>query len=289
MKRFLSILTAVAMLASCAVVSFADEAENDIMLISEAPEADLVADSAADIVADSAADIVADSAADIVADSAADIVADSAADIVADSAADIEADSAADIEADSAADEAEVAYTDLSADDWAYESIVALTKAGVISGDADKKVRPADAVTRAELSKIVLGARGYEIDSAATLTATDADDVADWAKEYVATAMAKGIIKGYEDGSVRSGKVVTRAELAVVIVRAISATSEVEGNSFTDVSADAWYAKDVECAKTLGIVGGYEDGSFRGENTVTRREAFAMVSRMMNLLAALQQ
>ncbi|MBR5505870.1 MAG: lipoprotein, partial [Clostridia bacterium] len=60
MKRFLSILTAVAMLASCAVVSFADEAENDIMLISEAPEADLVADSAADIVADSAADIVAD-------------------------------------------------------------------------------------------------------------------------------------------------------------------------------------------------------------------------------------
>ena len=289
MKRFLSILTAVAMLASCAVVSFADEAENDIMLISEAPEADLVADSAADIVADSAADIEADSAADIEADSAADIVADSAADIVADSAADIEADSAADIEADSAADEAEVAYTDLSADDWAYESIVALTKAGVISGDADKKVRPADAVTRAELSKIVLGARGYEIDSAATLTATDADDVADWAKEYVATAMAKGIIKGYEDGSVRSGKVVTRAELAVVIVRAISATSEVEGNSFTDVSADAWYAKDVECAKTLGIVGGYEDGSFRGESTVTRREAFAMVSRMMNLLAALQQ
>ena len=281
MKRFLSILTAVAMLASCAVVSFADEAENDIMLISEAPEADLVADSAADIVADSAADIEADSA--------ADIEADSAADIEADSAADIEADSAADIEADSAADEAEVAYTDLSADDWAYESIVALTKAGVISGDADKKVRPADAVTRAELSKIVLGARGYEIDSAATLTATDADDVADWAKEYVATAMAKGIIKGYEDGSVRSGKVVTRAELAVVIVRAISATSEVEGNSFTDVSADAWYAKDVECAKTLGIVGGYEDGSFRGENTVTRREAFAMVSRMMNLLAALQQ
>lgn len=257
MKRFLSILTAVAMLASCAVVSFADETENDIMLISEAPEADLVADSAADIVADSAADI--------------------------------EADSAADIEADSAADEAEVAYTDLSADDWAYESIVALTKSGVISGDADKKVRPADAVTRAELSKIVLGARGYEIDSAATLTATDADDVADWAKEYVATAMAKGIIKGYEDGSVRSGRVVTRAELAVVIVRAIPATSEVEGNSFTDVSADAWYAKDVECAKTLGIVGGYEDGSFRGENTVTRREAFAMVSRMMNLLAALQQ
>ena len=281
MKRFLSILTAVAMLASCAVVSFADEAENDIKLISEAPEADLVADSAADIEADSAADIEADSA--------ADIVADSAADIEADSAADIEADSAADIEADSAADEAEVAYTDLSADDWAYESIVALTKAGVISGDADKKVRPADAVTRAELSKIVLGARGYEIDSAATLTATDAGDVADWAKEYVATAMAKGIIKGYEDGSVRSGKVVTRAELAVVIVRAISATSEVEGNSFTDVSADAWYAKDVECAKTLGIVGGYEDGSFRGENTVTRREAFAMVSRMMNLLAALQQ
>ena len=202
MKKFLSILTAVAMLASCTVVSFADEAENDIILISEAPEAELVAGSAADIEADSAADIEADSAADI------------------------EADSAADIEADSAADEAEVTYTDLSEDDWAYESIVALTKAGVISGDADKKVRPADAVTRAELAKIVLGARGYEIDSAATLTATDADEVADWAKEYVATAMAKGIIKGYEDGRMQAGKAVTRAELAVVIVRSIPATSK---------------------------------------------------------------
>ena len=222
MKKILSILIVVAMLASCTIVSFADEAANAPLLISPSPKAD-------------------------------------------------------------------IAYTDLSRDDWAYDSIVALTKAGVISGDADQKVRPSDAVTRAELAKIVLGARGYEVDNAATLSATDAGDVADWAKGYVATAMAKGIIKGYEDGSIQPGKAVTRAELAVVIVRSIPATSNDTPRSFIDVSADAWYAQDLECAKILGIVGGYEDGSFRGENLVTRREAFAMVSRMMDFIAKVEQ
>jgi len=222
MKKFVSILTVVVMLASCTIVSFADEAANAPLLISPSPKAGVV-------------------------------------------------------------------YTDLSQDDWAYDSIVALTKAGVISGDADQKLRPSDAVTRAELAKIILGARGYEIDSAATLAATDAGDVADWAKGYVATAMAKGIIKGYEDGSIQAGKAVTRAELAVVIVRSIPATSKDTPGSFTDVSADAWYAQDLECARTLGIVGGYEDGSFRGENLVTRREAFAMVSRMMDFISKVEQ
>lgn len=257
MKKLLCILTAVAMLASCAVVSFADEAVEDIMLISEAPAEEIAADSAAE-------EVAADSAAE-------EVVADSAAEeVVADSAA-------------------EITYTDLAADDWAYEAIMALSKRGIISGDANKTVRPADGVTRQEVAKIILGARGIATDAEAALDAADADAVADWAKQYVATAMANGIIKGYEDGSVQPAKVVTRAEFAVVIVRAISATSEVSGNSFTDVPSDAWYAADVECAKTLGIVGGYEDGSFRGENTVTRREAFAMVNRMVNLLDALQQ
>ena len=279
MKKVVSILAVLSLVLSFSIASIAEDTkatEESVDLISEAPVEEIEADSAAD-------EIEADSAAD-------EIKADSAADeIEADSAADeIEADSAADeIEADSAA--TAVFYTDLSDDDWAFSAIVELTKKGVISGGEDKTVRPDDGVTRQEVAKIILGARGYEVNEELSLEVADADNVADWAKGYVATAVDKGIIKGYEDGTVKPENVVTRAEFAALIVRALSATSEVQGESFTDVSADAWYAADVECAKNLGIVGGYEDGTFRGDNTVTRREAFAMVYRMVNLLDALQQ
>ena len=58
-------------------------------------------------------------------------------------------------------------------------------------------------------------------------------------------------------------------------------TSITGGNSnFTDISGH-WAQKDIERAATLGWIQGYEDGTFRPENYITRAEAMTMINRML--------
>ena len=47
---------------------------------------------------------------------------------------------------------------------------------------------------------------------------------------------------------------------------------------FPDVTADKWYALYVEAAKELGLINGYEDGTFRPEQNITRAEACTIVN-----------
>lgn len=185
--------------------------------------------------------------------------------------------------------EATPSFSDLSADDWAYNSILNLVSKGIVSGDTIGTIRPDGNVTREEVAKMMVVARKFAIAEDASIEAADSDSVSDWAKGYFKTAMERGIITGYTDGTVRGTGVVNRAEMATIIVRSINASIDsFTASSFADITEADWYGKYVECAKTLGIVNGYQDGSFRGEDLVTRREAFAMIERMVRLLEALE-
>ena len=185
--------------------------------------------------------------------------------------------------------EAIPSFSDLSADDWAYNSILNLVSKGIVSGDTIGTIRPDGNVTREEVAKMMVVARKFAIAEDASIEAADSDSVSDWAKGYFKTAMERGIITGYTDGTVRGTGVVNRAEMATIIVRSINASIDsFTASSFADITEADWYGKYVECAKTLGIVNGYQDGSFRGEDLVTRREAFAMIERMVRLLEALE-
>ena len=180
-------------------------------------------------------------------------------------------------------------FSDLTSDDWAYNSILNLVKKGIVSGDTIGTIRPDGNVTREEVAKMMVVARRFAVSDDTAIKAADSASVSDWAKGYFKTAMDKGIITGYTDGTVRGTGSVNRAEMATIIVRSINASIDgFTSSSFTDITENDWYAKYVECAKTLGIVNGYQDGSFAGENLVTRREAFAMIERMVRLLEALE-
>ncbi len=180
-----------------------------------------------------------------------------------------------------------VEFTDLPKDDWAYEAVMSLAKDGIVSG-SDAMVRPDDYITREEFAKIIILATGRVPNTDFSFEVPDKDEVEPWALLYIATAFEDGLLKGYEDSSVGPKDALTRAQIATVAVRALKANCEHTGKSFSDVSEDDWYAKDVECAKVIGIVSGYEDGTFRPDNTVTRKEAFAIVYRTKAFLDLLQ-
>ncbi|WP_169738564.1 S-layer homology domain-containing protein [Desulfofalx alkaliphila] len=120
---------------------------------------------------------------------------------------------------------------------------------------------------------------------AMTVTAfAKASDVADnhWAKEQIDDWLDKGLAAGYEDGSFKPNKSVSRAEFVAFVNRAHGLTESAE-ISFPDVDADAWYAEQVAIAKEAGYIGGYEDGTFKPNANISRQEAASMLARLVGL------
>lgn len=91
-------------------------------------------------------------------------------------------------------------------------------------------------------------------------------------------------VTGYEDKTIKPDNNITRAEAAALISRistGFDSDKDYDVSKFADVDNGAWFAKNVGYAAENNIVGGYEDGSFRPENTITREEFAAMICRFM--------
>lgn len=90
-------------------------------------------------------------------------------------------------------------------------------------------------------------------------------------------------IVGYEDGTIRPNGHITRAEAATVFFRLLTDEARdanlTDRSPYPDVSAGDWYNKAIATLSRMGILSGYEDGSFRPNATVTRAEFAAMAAR----------
>lgn len=99
------------------------------------------------------------------------------------------------------------------------------------------------------------------------------------------TAERFAYITGYEDGTVRPLDPMTRAEAAAVFYRLMTATfraaSREGSHSFSDVDPAAWYGAAVSTCASAGIVFGYEDGSYRPGQLITRAEFTAFAAALL--------
>lgn len=99
-----------------------------------------------------------------------------------------------------------------------------------------------------------------------------------WASQVVRELAAKHVIDGVSSVSFAPEREVTRAEFAALLVRWLGLKNS-QVAPFTDVRADAWYAKEVGAAAAAGIVQGYTETTFKPEAQVTRQEMAAMIVR----------
>lgn len=93
-------------------------------------------------------------------------------------------------------------------------------------------------------------------------------------------------IKGYPDGTFGPDLPITRAEVASIFSRLTVKKMDIATDavsSFSDVDADAWYANAVAFMEQEGIVKGYEDGTFKPDNQITRAEFAVIASRFYEL------
>lgn len=152
-----------------------------------------------------------------------------------------------------------------------------LTSAHVryLGGYEDRSVRPERQVTRAEAAAIIYRLLENADSGSGTCSYTDVKD-SDWFANDVRALCRLGLL---DDGTTfRPNDAITRAEIVDLLVRLAPETRA--SASFSDVPADYWAAKQIAIAASLGWVGGYEDGTFRPENGLTRAEACSIINRV---------
>ena len=89
-------------------------------------------------------------------------------------------------------------------------------------------------------------------------------------------------VRGYPDGTVGPERNITRAEAAAIFYRLLLADcrdADLPRRDFSDVTKGSWYEPSVRTLAAAGILAGYPDGSFRPNQSITRAEMAAMVSR----------
>ena len=103
----------------------------------------------------------------------------------------------------------------------------------------------------------------------------------DYTPNWLNTTDHVSYIIGYSDGTVKPNAGITRAEVATIFFRLLTDGARErfwsETNAYTDVAAGSWYNIAVSTLSNMGILGGYEDGTFRPNASITRAE-FAKIA-----------
>lgn len=111
--------------------------------------------------------------------------------------------------------------------------------------------------------------------------ATPADVVDTDYEEAVEVLMALGVVNGYPDGTYKPERVVTRAEMAKLLVEALGYGQLAGGTAPYSDTAGHWAAGSIGLASGIGLVQGYPDGTFKPDATVTFDEAVTMILRAL--------
>lgn len=101
-----------------------------------------------------------------------------------------------------------------------------------------------------------------------------------WAANAISTLASRGIITGYPDGTFKPDNPVSRAEIVKMLVLATGLQSSEGRTTFTD-EIPAWAAPYIAVAVDHGLIAGYEDGTFRSDEPLTREQLAVLVARVL--------
>ena len=99
--------------------------------------------------------------------------------------------------------------------------------------------------------------------------------------KWLVTDQHPVFIKGFSDGTFRPGGNVTRAQVAMMFYRLLKNQNVTGSVSFRDMDGREWYAEAVYTLAKLGIIQGYQDGSFHGNDSISRAAFTAIASRFL--------
>ena len=118
-----------------------------------------------------------------------------------------------------------VSFTDADKNSWYYDALCWANAQDIARGYPDNTFRPGASITRAELAAMLaryLRSLGHDLqpDLSVLKPFADGDRIADWAREDISVMVSLGVIRGYNDNTIGSGRGATRAEAVTMLLRA---------------------------------------------------------------------
>ncbi|MDT3701228.1 MAG: S-layer homology domain-containing protein [Thermincola sp.] len=115
-----------------------------------------------------------------------------------------------------------------------------------------------------------------------TPAAPSSDLTGHWARTQIEDWLNRGLVKGYPDGTFRPDNNISRVEF-MALVNGAFRYEEMSTISYGDVAAGAWYVDVIAKAKAAGYITGYNDGTIKPRNPITRQEAANIIMKVRKL------
>lgn len=164
----------------------------------------------------------------------------------------------------------QIVFPDVKPGDWFYEDVMKLYESGVISGFPDGSFRPSATVTTGQALKMILLSAGHP---------EPAPVESHWARGYLDYAIEQGFLVRFKDITDLDIPI-NRSLTAKLASQALGLFRADQTVKFSDTN------DDYVCALSeIGVIGGYPDGTYRPNNSLTRAELSAICSRIRTYLS----
>lgn len=172
-------------------------------------------------------------------------------------------------------------FKDVKVSDWFIGTVSKLVGRGGIDGYDDGTFRPKNTITKAEYTKIVVGSLGFK-----EIEPKDKH----WATNYMKKAEELGLIDKNEYLLKDYDKPITRNEAVKTAVKACEYLGEKAPSNYKEYqsyikdynSIPSKYRDYVLKSVAIGLIDGYDDNTFRGNNNLTRAEASTIIIRIID-------
>ena len=150
-----------------------------------------------------------------------------------------------------------------------------------VQGYADGTVRPNTPVTRAQVATILFRLLDESVRKEYLTENNTFTDVASnyWANTAISTMANMGVFKGRTADRFDPNAPITRGEFAAVCARFDDSKVKTT-ETYSDIDG-YWAANEILRAAALGWVQGYQDGSYRPNNSITRAQVVTMINRVL--------
>jgi len=171
-------------------------------------------------------------------------------------------------------------FTDIQGH-WTHDCIQALLIHGIIQGYPDGTIKPDHFITRAEVAILLANALNLQQQHGVS---GYVDHIPEWANGYINAVTEHNVFQGYPGKIFGADKYITREEFCVVVVKAfhIEEDPQFEFMFKDNGEISEWALKYVRAAASNKVVIGYEDGTFRPGNPITRAEVCTILCKLLN-------
>ncbi|MBP1926722.1 hypothetical protein J2Z76_002592 [Sedimentibacter acidaminivorans] len=179
----------------------------------------------------------------------------------------------------SSASAAEINFTDVKTDDWFYKNLQELTEKNIISGYQDSTFKPGNTLKFEEFIKMLVVAVEEKLVSQ--------KGKHEWYQIYIDKAIECKYITEQQKSLIDQN--IDRQTMAEILYNVLTEKEEI--TAYTDAELEYLSDRRTDIEKTdvkiltingIGVISGYPDGTFKPTGTLTRAEAVAVISRVIN-------